>query len=77
MTSEEEELLQEYLLHQGEIADEHGFEPWCMQRFQDVDAETHYKRTLELAQVWKERFEEDFQQGVQRTLKAALKYHRN
>ncbi len=77
MTSEEEELLQEYLLHQGEIADENGFEPWYMQRFKDVDAETHYKRTLELAQVWKERFEEDFQQGIQRALTATLEYHRN
>ena len=77
MTSEEEELLQEYLLHQGEIEDEDGFEPWYTQRFEDVEAEAHYKHTLEKAQAWKARFEEGFRQGIQRSLEATLEYQRN
>ena len=64
MTGEEEAVLKEYLLHHGEIEDDEGFEHWYRQRFEDFESEAYYKHTLNLAQVWKGRFEEGFKAGA-------------
>ena len=64
MTSEEEAFLREYVLHHGEIEGNQTFESHYMQRFQDANAETHYKTSLRLAQVWQGRVEEGFQAGI-------------
>ena len=64
MTGEEEAFLREYVLHHGEIEGDQTFKSWYMQRFQDANAETHYKTNLRLAQVWKGRVEEGPQAGI-------------
>ena len=64
MTGEEEAVLKEYLLHHGEIKYDEDFEVWYRQRFEDDDSENHYKHSLHVAQVWKNRYEEGFQNGL-------------
>ncbi len=64
MTGEEEAVLKEYLLHDGEIEDDEDFEAWYMQRYENADSEDHYKNMLNLAQAWKRRYEEGFLAGV-------------
>lgn len=72
MTSEEEAVLREYLLHYKEIEKDEDFEPWYLQRFEDAKAEVYYKHTLEMAQVWKSRFQEGFRTGVKASLVVGL-----
>ena len=57
-------MLKEFLLHHGEIEDDDDFELSYMQRFENTESETHYKHTLNLATVWKGRFEEGFKAGA-------------
>ena len=64
MTAEEESAIREYLFHHGEVEDDEGFECWYHQRFVDSESERYYKQTLNLAQVWKGRFEEGFKAGT-------------
>ena len=72
MTGEEEAVLREYLLHHREIGKDEDFEPWYLQRFEDAEAEIYYKHTLEIAQVWKNRFREGFRTGVKASLGVGL-----
>ena len=72
MTSEEEAALREYLLHHKEIEKDEDFEPWYLQRFEDAKAEVYYKHTLEMAQVWKSRFQEGFRTAVKASLVVGL-----
>ncbi len=64
MTAEEESAIREYLSHHGEVENDEGFERWYRQRFVDSESENYYKQTLDLAQVWKGRFEEGFKAGT-------------
>ena len=64
LTSEEEAVLKAFLQHHREIEDDEGFQAWYMQRFQDAESEINYKQALQLAQVWKRRYEEGFQAGT-------------
>ena len=64
MTAEEESAIREYLSHHGEIEDGEDFERWYRQRLEDFESEAYYKQTLNLAQVWKGRFEEGFKAGT-------------
>ena len=68
MTGEEEAVLKEFLLHYGEIEDDEGFEAWYLQRYEGGESEDHYKQTLNVAQVWKRRYEESYQKGFQASL---------
>ena len=63
MTSEEETLLKEHLLHHEEIKDDEDFEAWYMQRFDNAESEVHYKHTLHVAQTWKRSWEAGFRAG--------------
>ena len=65
MTGEEEAVLKEVLLHYGEIEDDKGFEAWYLQRYESGESEDHYKQTLNVAQVWKRRYEEGYQKRLQ------------
>ena len=64
MTAEEESAIREYLFHHGEVEDDEGFERWYHQRFVDSGSESYYKQTLDLAQVWKGRFQEGSKAGT-------------
>ena len=65
MTGEEEAVLKEFLLHYGEIEDCEGFEAWYQRRYEGKESEDHYKQTLNLAQLWKRRYNEGYQRGFQ------------
>ena len=64
MTADEESAIREYLFHHGEVEDDEGFERWYRRRFVESESERYYKQTLDLAQVWKGRFEEGFKAGT-------------
>ena len=64
MTGEEEAVLTQYLLHYREIENHQNFDSWYMRRYEDAESEGYYKHTLHLAQVWKLRYEEGFQEGI-------------
>ena len=68
MTGEEEAVLTEFLLHYGEIEDDEGFEAWYLRRYESGESEDHYKQPLNVAQVWKPRYEEGYQKGLQADL---------
>ena len=51
MTAEEERVLTRYLLRHGEIESNAEFTHWYMQRFEDLESEIEYKKTLEMAQT--------------------------
>ena len=55
-----------------EIEEHDDFEPWYLQRFENVEAERYYKHTLEIAQVWKRSFVEGFRKGFKATLVTGL-----
>ena len=63
-TGQENAFLREYVFHHGEIDGNQTFESQYMQRFQNANAEAHYKTSLSLAQVWQGRVEEGFQAGI-------------
>ena len=64
MTAEEEAVLKEYLFNHEAAKDDEDFEQWYRQRFEDSEAESYYKQTLEVAQVWMGKFEEGFKAGI-------------
>ena len=49
MTGEEEMVLRVYLKDSGEIEDDETSEAWYIQRFEDIESESHYKHTLQVA----------------------------
>ena len=51
MTSEEEVILKQYLLHYREIENDQDFDSWYMRRYEDAESEAYYKHTLHLAHV--------------------------
>ncbi len=66
MTYEEETLLREYLADTEELAgpDDPGFEVWYAGRHDGPEGEAHYKHTLDLAQVWRDRYAAGYAAGL-------------
>ena len=64
MTSEEEVILKQYLLHYREIENDQDFDSWYMRRYEDAESEACYKHTLHLAHVWRCQYEEGFRAGI-------------
>ena len=51
MTSEEEAVLRQYLLHYHEIENDQDFESWYTRRYEDAAAEAYHKHTVYLAHM--------------------------
>ena len=49
MTGEEEAVVQEELLHYGEIEGDEGFEAWYLRSYESGESEDHYKQNLNVA----------------------------
>ena len=42
-----------------------GFEAWYLRRYEGRESEDNYKQTLNLAQLWKRRYDEGYRKGFQ------------
>ena len=75
MTGEEEKLLREFLTDRGEIEvvdDDDGFADWYALRSESQETDNQYKRALETAHIWLNRYTIGWRQGYNEGYSRAL-----